>query len=205
MSEKMDRQGARTPADLERKYQFGKQFSEIMGLVNDARGAISEVESNLQDKILEQSTSLTRDTESMIMTALKSYTKTSELGELANTLRAEFGVSAEGIRGEVSAMEASIAKVNEDLQNKYNEITKYFTFDINGLLIGAIDEDGNPSPNKVVIDNDDITILVNNVPVQQFKADGTSMIPVLSVTSQLKVCGLSVTEDDTHINCDYVG
>lgn len=204
MSEKMDRQGARTAADLERKYQFGKQFSEIMGLVNDTRGSISEVESNLQDKILEQSTSLTRDTESMIMTALKSYTTTSDLAALAQTLRAEFEVSAGGIRGEVSAMEESIAQVNEDLQNKYNEITKYFTFDINGLLIGAIDDNGNPSPNKVVIDNDDITILVNNVPVQQFKADGTSMIPTLNVTNQLKVCGLTVTEDDSHINCDYI-
>lgn len=205
MSEKMDRQGARTAADLERKYQFGKRFQEIMGLVDDTRGAISEVESNLQDKILEQSTSLTRDTESMIMTALKSYTRASELAELARTLRTEFEVSAGGISGKVSAMEKSIAEVNKDLQNKYNEITKFFTFDINGLLIGAIDEDGNPSPNKVVIDNDDITILVNNVPVQQFKADGTSLIPVLNVTSELKMCGLSVTGSTTHINIDFVG
>ena len=201
----MDRQGARTAADLERKYQFGKQFSEIMGLVNDTRGAISEVESNLQDKILEQSTSLTRDTESMLMAALKSYTTTSELAELAQTLRSEFEVSAAGIRGEVSAMETSIGNVNTDLQDKFNEITKYFTFDINGLLLGAVDEDGKPSPNKVVIDNDEITILVNNVPVQQFKADGTSLIPVLNVTSELKMCGLSVTKSDTHINIDFVG
>ena len=201
----MDRQGARTAADLERKWQFGKQFSEIMGLVADTRGAISEVESNLQDKILEQSTSLTRDTESMLMTALKSYTTTSELAELAQTLRAEFEVSAAGIRGEVSAMETSIGNVNTDLQNKFNEITKYFTFDINGLLIGAVDEDGKPSPNKVVIDNDEITILVSNVPVQQFKSDGTALIPVLNVTSELKMCGLSVTKSDTHINIDFVG
>ena len=34
---KQDRQGARTPADLERKYQFGKSFTEIMGIATDAR------------------------------------------------------------------------------------------------------------------------------------------------------------------------
>lgn len=36
---KQDRQGARTPADLERKYNFGQSFAEAMGLANDARDA----------------------------------------------------------------------------------------------------------------------------------------------------------------------
>lgn len=202
---KQDGVAVRSASDLERKYQFGKQFSEVIGLVNDARDAAYEVESTLQDKILEQSTSLTRDTESMIFTALKSYTTTSDLESLAKTLRTEFETSAEGIRGQVSAVEESVKKVDGDLQKKYNLITKYFTFDINGLLIGALDEDGNPSPNKVVIDNDDITIMVNNTPILELKADGTGVIPTLTVSKQLKVCGLNITEDDTHINCDYVG
>jgi hypothetical protein len=34
---KQDRQGARTPSDLEYKYQFGKTFAEIMGVATDAR------------------------------------------------------------------------------------------------------------------------------------------------------------------------
>lgn len=36
MSDKQDRVGARTPADLERKYKF-KSFSEVMGVADDAR------------------------------------------------------------------------------------------------------------------------------------------------------------------------
>ena len=36
---KQDRVGARTAADLERKYGFGKQFAEIMGVATDARDA----------------------------------------------------------------------------------------------------------------------------------------------------------------------
>ena len=202
---KQDGVAVRTAADLERKYQFGKQFSEIMGLANDARDAAYEVESSLRNEILEQSTSLTRDTEAILLTALKSYTTTSELESLARTLRTEFEASADGIRGRVSSVEDSVKKVDGDLQAKYNLITKYFTFDINGLLIGAVDADGNPSPNKVVIDNDDITIMVNNTPILELKADGTGVIPTLTVSKQLKVCGLNTTEDDTHINCDYVG
>lgn len=37
MSAKQDRHGARTPADLERRYNFGQSFAEVMGLANDAR------------------------------------------------------------------------------------------------------------------------------------------------------------------------
>lgn len=33
----MDRQGARHPADLERKYAFGKSFAEVTGIAEDAR------------------------------------------------------------------------------------------------------------------------------------------------------------------------
>ena len=202
---KQDRQGARTPADLERKYQFGKQFSEIMGLIDDAREAAYEIDSSLSSKIVEMYTSLTRTAEKIVFDAMKSYTQTSELEDLAVTLRSELTAAADGIKGLVSASEERISKVDEDLQNKYNLITKYFTFDINGLLIGALDEDGNPSPNKVIIDNDEITIMVGTNEVQKFDANGNAKIPSLNVDTMMNVLGLKITEDDTHINCDYVG
>lgn len=202
---KQDRVAVRNAADLERKYQFGKQFSEIMGLVNDARNAAYEVESDLRSAILEQYTSLTRNTEEMIFEALKSYTETSDLEELAKTLRAEFSASADGIYAMVSAIEESVKKVDGDLQSKYNLITKYFTFDINGLLIGALDAEGNPSPNKVIIDNDEITIKVGNTEVIRFDANGNALTPTLKVEKSINVVGLLVTEDDTHINCAYIG
>jgi hypothetical protein len=37
MSAKQDRTAARTPADLERKYNFDQSFAEIMGIATDAR------------------------------------------------------------------------------------------------------------------------------------------------------------------------
>ncbi len=39
MSNRQDRQAARTPADLERKYNFGARFAEIMGVLNSHRSA----------------------------------------------------------------------------------------------------------------------------------------------------------------------
>ena len=200
MSEKQDRQVVRTASDLERKYQFGKQFAEVMGIALDAQKSISELDSSLRHEILEQMTSITRDTERIIMSALETRVSTADMDEFKKTLATEFEVWAGGISGRVTQTEGRIDDVDKDLQNKYNTITKYFTFDIDGLTIGAED-----NPNKVVIDNDDITIYVSNKEVVTFKADGSGIIPTLNVTKQANILGLSVTATDTHINWDYVG
>ena len=42
MSAKQDRTGARTAADLERKYNFGQSFAEVMEIATDARDAADE-------------------------------------------------------------------------------------------------------------------------------------------------------------------
>lgn len=45
---KQDRQGARTPADLERKYNFGKTFADVFGLTTDLQKYVEEIESELK-------------------------------------------------------------------------------------------------------------------------------------------------------------
>lgn len=44
---KQDRQGPRTPAALEQKYQFGKSFAEMFGLVTDAQNAAEQAKETL--------------------------------------------------------------------------------------------------------------------------------------------------------------
>ncbi len=41
---KQDRQGVRTPADIERKYNFGKSFAEVTGIATDARTAAEQAQ-----------------------------------------------------------------------------------------------------------------------------------------------------------------
>lgn len=60
MSEKQDRSYARTAQDLERKYQFGKTFAEMLGLINDSRDKVDAVSSGLRDEITKQATELSR-------------------------------------------------------------------------------------------------------------------------------------------------
>ena len=45
---KQDRQGVRTASDLERKYNFGRSFAEVYGLVDEAKKAAEEAEEAAQ-------------------------------------------------------------------------------------------------------------------------------------------------------------
>ena len=154
----------------------------------------------VRNQMVIQSTELINTCNQILLSALESYVETSNYEEFKSTLKTELEVFAAGITGRITATEESIKNVDGDLQEKFNTITKYFSFDINGLTIGQVD-----NPNKVVIDNDEISILVNNIPVQEFKADGTALIPILKITRMLNLMGLQITEDENNINCDYVG
>jgi hypothetical protein len=46
---KQDRVAPRTVEDIERKYNFGKKFSEILGLIDESRDKVDAVESSLSD------------------------------------------------------------------------------------------------------------------------------------------------------------
>jgi gas vesicle protein len=75
MSAKQDRTYARTAQDLERKYSFGKTFADMLGLINDNRDKVDSVESSLRNEITEQSTTLKRDAEQIVMQATETVKK----------------------------------------------------------------------------------------------------------------------------------
>ena len=197
MSEKQDRQGVRTATDLERTYQFDKRFAEIMGIALDNQKSVTELGSSVNEKILEQYTSITRDTEQILMTALKSYVETGDFEEYQKTVSSQLQLTAEQM---TLSFTEQIGSATADLNDQLNTITKYFTFDVDGMTIGQVD-----NPNKVVIDNDEIIIKVNDKPVQHFKSDGSALIPILKVTETVNLLGLVLSEDDTTINLEYGG
>lgn len=139
MSAKQDRQGVRTAADLERKYQFGKQFAEIMGIALDARTAVSEVDSELRHEILEQATSLTRSTEQILMSALSSYVTKTDMEEVKVAFDSEFAVLAEQIAMNFTAMLEQVTEVDGDVQTVVENLEQHFTFSAAGLAIKAGD------------------------------------------------------------------
>jgi hypothetical protein len=167
--------------------------------IKNQKNEIDKELASLKSISTEQYTAAVQTSEAIMFEALKSYVETSAYEEFKQELSTQLSIWAEGIRGSVTATERYIEQVDGDLQEKFNTITKYFTFDINGLTIGQVN-----NPNKVIIDNDEISILVENQVVQTFKSTGEGLIPMLVISKSLNLLGLEITEDNDRINCEYI-
>lgn len=127
MSEKQDRSYARTAQDIERKYSFGKTFSDMLGLINESRDKVDSVESSLSDKITEQSTTLTRSAEEI--SARAAATVRSELSE-------EIAEIEKSVEMKLDADAVSIIVDKRVADGVEQVVTKTgYTFDSEGLTI----------------------------------------------------------------------
>lgn len=113
MSTKQDRVAPRTATDLERKYNFGERFSEILGLIEDTREDVDATKSEV--RVLDQATSIQRDAISIISEATQ--TIQSDLGEVKESVQTildadSFDIKVQGV-----------------------ELDAGYTFDANGLNI----------------------------------------------------------------------
>jgi hypothetical protein len=156
---KQDRQGARTPADLERRYNLGattQSFAEAMGGSTDSRYYVDRISSELRSEFEQKVTSLTRDTERIVMAALSSYVETSDQEEFKQTIQSEMAVLAEKITMNFTSTEEQIDKINGDLRTVVEDLQKYFEFSTDGLAIKA-----GENAMSLVLDNDIIVFKKN--------------------------------------------
>ena len=136
----------------------------------------------------------------MILSALDSYVEESNFETYKETVKAQLEVLAGEINFTFSKLITEINNVDGDLQEKFNQITKYFTFDINGLTIGQVD-----NPYKIVLDNDRYSMLVNNIEVLWI-ANGQVYTPELTVHTKANFFGYVITKDSNgNVNCEYAG
>lgn len=162
---------------------------------------VDEELNEIRQTITEQYTQIINDSEKAVMNALKSYVQTSDYETFKKTTESELKLLSDKLTLKFTEAVEQIEEINGDLQTKINTIVKYFTFDINGLTIGQED-----NPNKVVIDNDEISILVNGSVVQKFDSSGRALTPELTVTKALNLLGYLIDMDEEgNVNCGYVG
>lgn len=173
--------------------------SETEKLQEEIKNTTSEIDGIVQE-VSEQRTSVINDAEKIIFSALERYVLTTNYEEFVSTVSAQLQLLSDELSLQFTRAMEEIASVDGDLQTKYSTITKYFTFDINGLTIGQAD-----SPYKVVIDNDRYSMLVNGVEVLWI-ANGEVYTPEITITHKMQLFGFQITQDDDGtINCDYIG
>ena len=134
MSAKQDRSAPRTVADIERKYNFGKSFAEIMGLIDDTRDEVDSAYSELQNEITEQSTSLQRTAEEIVAKAVTKEEIADVYGDI-DELKTE-------VETRMTSEAVTIA-IREELENGVESVdTKTgYRFDKDGLSISKTGEE----------------------------------------------------------------
>lgn len=178
--------------------------TELSGRIDEIEtGGEDDVGEELNDirqSITEQHTSIISDCQSIILSALETYTETSNFEQFKKTVESELKLLNDELTLKFSETETKIQNVDGDLQSKFNSITKYFTFDINGMTIGQTD-----SPYKMVLDNDRFSMLVNGVEVMWI-ANGEVHTPDLSITKSFKIFDYLISLDNAgNVNGEYVG
>lgn len=157
--------------------------------------------SEVQNIIVNQSTKLVATCEEIILAATDSYVETAVFEALKETVESQMKILADEISLNFTTMTDQIENVNGDLQEKFNTITKYFTFDVYGMTIGQTD-----NPYKVVIDNNRYSMQVNGVEVLWLDGEGKAHIPELEVTTKFNLFGYLIDQDESgNVNCEHVG
>jgi hypothetical protein len=191
---------------------INQSINTIQTTTNNLKNHVSSVQSaleggmdqnteDLKQIIVEQSTILTNTCEEIVLQALEAYTETGDFGEFKRTVESQLQLLADEMNLRFTETTQQIIDSNGVLQEQLNTISKYFTFSIDGLIIGQSD-----NPFKVVIDNDRYSMLVNDVEVLWLDPEGKSNIPELTVQKELNLFGYVISEDENgNVNCVYEG
>ena len=137
MSVKQDKAAPRTVADIERKYNFGKSFAEIMGLIDDTRNEVDSAYSELRSEITEQSTAIRRDTEQIAMEATKTVERVEKsVGESIDAVNESIEELTSTVETKMTAEQVSIT-IQQEIAKGVDrvETSTGYVFDAEGLKI----------------------------------------------------------------------
>ena len=188
----------RTLTDINRGSQ--QKATDTVTIVQQASKELKTDLTEVQNIVKTQTSAVVTTCENIILAAMDDYVETSNYNSFKETVEAQLKILADEITLNFTKVTDQIEDVNGDLQEKFNTITKYFAFDIDGLTIGQTD-----SPYKVVIDNDRYSMLVNDVEVLWI-ANGEVYTPEIEVTRKMNLFGFHLEKDESgNVNCEYIG
>lgn len=189
---------------IERDQAIKDAITRIESTKNELKQDIadknSQMNNDLREVIIENNTAMLNTCESIIFSALSSYTETGNFETFKQTVESQLKFLSDNMTLQFTETAKELNKINGNLQERFNTITKYFTFDINGMTIGQVD-----NPYKVIIDNDRYSMTVNGVEVMWI-ADGKVYTKEIEVTRALKLFGYLIDQDSyENVNCAYLG
>lgn len=171
MSVKQDRAAPRTVADIERKYNFGKSFAEIMGLIDDTRNEVDSAYSALRNEVVEQSTELWRSTSEIVAKATETVEQVEKnVNESLEGVNDSISTLTSTVETKMTAEQVSIT-VQQEIAKGVDrvETSTGYVFDSEGL---KINKTGSGMSN--LLDNTGMYVKRDGVDILTANSDGVS-------------------------------
>ena len=168
-------------ADLEgRVTQIGMT---VQGLETSVLNAMTAV-NGLREDTATQMTSTIQTAKEMVDTALEEYVTTDEFGTYQSSVSTQFTQTSNEFKMQFETTKSDITKVNDDLQQKYEERTKYIRFVDGDIVLGS-----SGSEIMLIIKNDRISFVrnVSGLPEVAWFADDVLNVTEGQFTTQLNI------------------
>ena len=168
-------------ADLEGRVT--KLGLTVQGLETSVLQTMNDV-NGLREDTATQMTSTIQTAKEMVDTALEEYVTTDEFGSYKSSVSTQFTQTAGEFKMQFDSAKTDITKVNADLQQKYEERTKYIRFVDGEIVLGSTD-----SAIMLIIKNDRISFVrnVSGLPEVAWFADDVLNVTEGQFTTQLNI------------------
>ena len=166
--------------------------------------SVDEITTETREILTENISQAIVECEEIILEALTSYTESGEYESFKETVTAQFELLSNQLNLTFAELSGEIDGVDADLQEKFNQISTFFTFNINGFTIGKAD-----SPYTIFMDDNEFSMMISETRVLWFELTENSHaanIPELNVTEKFTLFGYLIDMDENgNVNCEYVG
>ena len=168
-------------ADLEGKVT--RMGLTVQGLETSVLNAMNAVD-GLREDTATQMTSTIQTAKEMVDTALEEYVTTDEFGTYKSSVSTQFTQTADEFKMQFDSAKTEITNVNKDLQEKYEERTKYIRFVDGDIVLGS-----SGSEIMLIIKNDRISFVrnVSGLPEVAWFADDVLNVTEGQFTTQLNI------------------
>ena len=168
-------------ADLEGKLTLIS--ANVQGLETSVLNAMNDI-NGLREDTATQMTSTIQTAKEMVDTALEEYVTTDEFGSYKSSVSTRFTQTADEFNMQFDSAKTEIGGVNKDLQEKYEERTKYIRFVDGEIVLGSTG-----SEIMLIIKNDRISFVrnVSGLPEVAWFADDVLNVTEGQFTTQLNI------------------
>ena len=155
----------------------------VQGLETSVLNVMNSVD-GLREDTATQMTSTVQTAKEMVDTALEEYVTTDEFGTYKSSISTQFTQTSDEFKMQFNTAKTDITKVNEDLQQKYEERTKYIRFVDGDIVLGSTG-----SEIMLIIKNDRISFVrnVSGLPEVAWFADDVLNVTEGQFTTQLNI------------------